>query len=119
MLSKRQKDLIRRLPAEADWIKGSSLAAKVSVTSRTVRNDINSINYEYPDLIESSASGYRLNPDADLPPAVFSTSKYAGREERISYILGKLLSQEEPLVFMICRMNSMSACRPWKKIQSR
>lgn len=97
MLSKRQKDIITQLQKETDWIKGAELAARVNVTSRTVRNDINSINYEFRSLIESSASGYRLTPGTPIPPAIFQSSKYAGREERITYILGKLLSQEGAL----------------------
>ncbi len=94
MLSKRQKDIISSLQLESDWIKGTALAAKVNVTSRTIRNDVNSINYEHANLIESSPQGYRLNPQITLSPSIYQSSKYAGRDERLAYVLGKLLSQE-------------------------
>jgi len=97
MLSNRQKNIVSILEQEQDWIKGATLSAKINVTPRTLRNDINSINYQYNNLIESSGMGYRFRPEMTLPPSFYASNKFAGKEERISYVTSRLLISEHPL----------------------
>ncbi len=91
MLSKRQKHLLVILKEADEWCKSSFLAKNLKVTPRTIRNDVSCVNCEYKNLIKSSNSGYRLNSGLSLPIDVFSADKYAGKDERISYLLSKLL----------------------------
>lgn len=97
MLIKRQKRLLVILQKMDYWCKSSLLAEKLEVTTRTIRNDVSGVNCEYPDLIESSSSGYRLNPGISLPAELFATDKYAGKEERIPYLLSRFLVAHEEI----------------------
>lgn len=94
MLTKRQKKLLSLLKDEPAWQKSTVLAAKLNVTTRTVRNDVNVVNYEHEGLIESSSLGYRISPSAELPDSFYNSSRYSGPEERITYLLSSLLTAE-------------------------
>ena len=95
MLSKRQKKLLTALRTQETWVKSTALASALAVTTRTVRNDVNSINCIHPGLVESSASGYRLALEAKLPSSVFASDKFAGPEERTTFLLSRLLTAHE------------------------
>lgn len=94
MLSRRQKSLLAILKDADGWCTGTVLSKELRVTSRTVRNDIGAINAICADLVASSSQGYRISPGASLPDKLFAHDKHADREDRISFLLSKLIAAQ-------------------------
>lgn len=95
LLTSRQKEIIRILKLNNSWIKGESLAGVLNVTVRTIRNDIR--NMEKDDIILSSKNGYKLNDRCNLDKYFDSEVTPITPEERVSYILNKLLNSNKPI----------------------
>lgn len=89
----RQKKIIEILEEKKDWITGKELSTILSVSDRTIRNDIDQLGKLYEGIVESSVRyGYRINQE------VFEKSNLEFRrniphtsEERCKYIIEKLL----------------------------
>ena len=97
----RQKRILEILKEKKDWITGKELSTMLSVSDRTIRNDMELLRKECEGLIESSVRyGYRINREVseksdsesrgaagrDLREDIPQTS-----EERCKYIIEKLL----------------------------
>ena len=58
----RQKKIVEILKEKKDWITGKELSTMLSVSDRTIRNDMELLRKECEGLIESSVRyGYRIN----------------------------------------------------------
>jgi predicted DNA-binding transcriptional regulator YafY len=70
--SARMLSLLSLLQSRATW-SGTELAARLAVTTRTVRNDIERLRaLGYPvEAARGSSGHYRLGAGADLPPLLF------------------------------------------------
>ena len=81
--SARLLRLLALLQARRDWT-GPELAARLEVSPRTVRNDVERLrSLGYPvDATRGSAGGYRLGPGAQLPPLLLDD------EEAVATVLG-------------------------------
>ncbi len=94
MLTKRQNDIIDILNSQKDWIIGKDLAKYLSVSDRTIRNDIAAINNFYKEMyIESNIrKGYRIQNNKKKSYVEKQQSKIpeTGNERRL-FILRKLL----------------------------
>lgn len=95
LLTSRQKEIIRILKLNNSWIKGESLAGTLNVTVRTIRNDIR--NMDGDEIILSSKNGYKLNDRCNLDKYFDSEVTPITPEERVSYILNKLLNSNKPI----------------------
>lgn len=75
--------LLSLLQSRPDW-SGSELAARLGVTSRTIRNDIDRLReLDYPvDAVRGSAGGYRLGAGGKLPPLLLDD------EEAVAVAIG-------------------------------
>lgn len=94
-LTSRQKEIIRLLKLNNSWMKGESLADILKVTVRTIRNDIR--NMKKDNIILSSKNGYKLNDKCNLDKYFDSEVTPITPEERVSYILNKLLNSNKPI----------------------
>ncbi|MFV0479046.1 MAG: BglG family transcription antiterminator [Anaerorhabdus sp.] len=98
-MNKRQERIILFLENSQSWITGKELGKLLGVSDRTIRTDMNSINKEHLNLVESNVHyGYRLNRD------IFTEKKLSsGRPipqlptERNAYILQELLSRRNAI----------------------
>lgn len=82
------------LEHQNNWTTSKELSAEFQVSTRTIKKYISDISINYPNLIESSRQGYKINnsklpvfrPALNQNPAIPQTP-----EERINYILKTLL----------------------------
>lgn len=106
MFTDRQKEIIELIIKNPNGIFGAKLADKLNVSTRTVRNDIASINkalnVEACRILSSNKKGYYLLPKdmesitAFLNPVTnVQHQGYRNQEQRLYTILGKVLFQEE------------------------
>lgn len=94
MLNERQLKILDILKEDTQWIKGKALASLLQVSGRTIRTDIEKINFENGNCIASSPqTGYAFvktkeiqESDTFIPQTV---------EERMMYILRILLQKKE------------------------
>lgn len=102
MKSNRKKQLLLLLDKQGSWLTGKELSQMLSVSDRTIRSDIESINREADKvLIESNIrKGYRLNQDC-INEIKFNDKKNNSipqtSKERCRYILQKLLVKKSDL----------------------
>ena len=97
MKQERVQDLISTLRSSGTWVPASSLARRVGVSERTVRNYVSQLTAEGRAQIESSSLGYRL---------VQAGGEHAGKddeagavartdtEERLNYVTTRLLAAD-------------------------
>lgn len=91
-LKKKHLQLIRTLSDCSDYVTANSLALKIDVSIRSVKNYVKEVNAYYPDAIISSRDGYTINPIKakeildNLDPHIPQSS-----EERIVYIINRLI----------------------------
>lgn len=90
-MKKSKAELLQILQKSNDWIPSASLAKMIGVSERTIRNYINQWNQEGQANIESSKNGYKL---VTYEPGPFISNEQ-DLEERLYYILSKLLSAKE------------------------
>lgn len=82
------------LEHQNNWTTSKELSAEFQVSTRTIKKYISDISINYPNLIESSRQGYKINnsklpvfrPALNQNPAIPQTP-----EERMNYILKTLL----------------------------
>ncbi|MDR2156409.1 MAG: PTS sugar transporter subunit IIA [Clostridiales Family XIII bacterium] len=98
----RHNDLLKILLYEESWITGDRLACKLKVTTRTLRNDINTVNRSIvacgASVKASKQKGYKLICDdfAQLEALVFERGcSYDSPEKRIRNIGILLLQTDE------------------------
>ncbi len=97
----RQKKILEILKEKKDWITGKELSTMLSVSDRTIRNDMELLRKECEGLIESSVRyGYRINREAlekrdagrkDAANRTIREDIPQTSEERCKYIIEKLL----------------------------
>lgn len=100
MLNKRQEQLLAVLTDRKEWMTSRQLAGILSVSDRTIRSDIDTINkHMNPSPVESNVrQGYRVDPDiqimreAKADPAIPQTPG-----ARSIYIIQKLLFEVKEL----------------------
>lgn len=95
----RQKKIVEILKEKKGWVTGKELSTMLSVSDRTIRNDMDQLGKSYKGLIESSARyGYRINQevleksDIEIKGGLPDTP-----EERCKYIIEKLLFNKPKL----------------------
>ncbi|MFB1051976.1 transcription antiterminator [Paraliobacillus sp. JSM ZJ581] len=106
MFTERQKEIIEQIIKNPNGIFGAKLADKTNVSTRTVRNDIASINKMLSNesfrILSSNTKGYYLLSEyvpsfiAFMNP--INNAQYQGfqnQEQRLYVILGKVLFQTE------------------------
>lgn len=98
IMQTRQKRILEILKEKKSWITGKELSTMLSVSDRTIRNDMESLRKECEGLIESSVRyGYRINREAlrKNDPGHGSPGRRKGipqtSGERCKYIIEKLL----------------------------
>lgn len=95
-MTKREEEIIKLLQ-QNNWIKGKDLAVILSVSDRTIRNDIKNINLElgYKAIISDKNLGYKLSNKNIIKD--IKNKKIDSVKERRSYILKKLLTSKTDL----------------------
>lgn len=115
----RQKRILEILNEKKGWITGKELSTMLSVSDRTIRNDMEMLRKECSGLIESSVRyGYRINQEiseksssgqgsAPQRESIPQTS-----EERCKYIIEKLLFSTRKL--NIFDLHETEICPAWQ-----
>lgn len=105
MLTKRQNDIIDILTSQKDWIIGKDLAKYLSVSDRTIRNDIVAINNFYKEMyIESNIrKGYRIQNSKKRCAEKQQNKIPENGNERRSFILKRLLQQGQINLYDIAK----------------
>lgn len=87
--------LIRILSDYTEFVTASSLAANMDVSTRSIKSYIQEINSFYPDAIESSREGYRIDKHAARRILEESgTHIPQSSQERIVYIINSLIKSD-------------------------
>src|SRR4051794_11838991 len=99
LLQAREKKLLSVLYKSNQWVKSSELASQLSVTSRTIRNDIRRINQiQKEPIISSSSHGYKLIDYAFVMKQIYKEDQKIipnTQKERIFYLLRKMMTQDK------------------------
>lgn len=82
--------IINFIQKENNWVDASSIAKAFDVSSRTIRNYIRQINRQYPDLIDSSHKGYRINSQATH--TICSDIPQDDQKERRLHVMKRLVN---------------------------
>ncbi|WP_042147956.1 BglG family transcription antiterminator [Paucisalibacillus sp. EB02] len=95
-MNKKENLLIRFLFKMNDWVKADILATQFAVTTRTIRNYVNSINEKMaPDeLIISSQHGYKINESVFHKyneDFVKTEPKKGTPQERLAYLMKQII----------------------------
>ncbi|MCI5774045.1 MAG: BglG family transcription antiterminator [Erysipelotrichaceae bacterium] len=92
-MNKRQYKIIEKLNEKGQWITGKELAMILNVSDRTIRNDIEAINKEYPGLIISHVrNGYCVKKEILVKTNIIMKSDIPQTaQERYKYIVIELL----------------------------
>ncbi len=98
IMQARQKRILEILKEKKGWITGKELSTMLSVSDRTIRNDMELLRKEWKGLIESSVRyGYRIDQEA-LEKSARERGDAPQKEgipqtsgERCKYIIEKLL----------------------------
>ncbi|SHH46105.1 BglG family transcription antiterminator [Virgibacillus chiguensis] len=112
MFTERQKEIIELILKNPNGIFGAKLADKLNVSTRTVRNDIASINktliHESLRILSSNKKGYYLLPayiqtlTAFMNPTTnIQRQGFQNQEQRLYVILGKVLFLKEQDCFQL------------------
>lgn len=102
-MKEKQLLLIKALMDNSGWVTSTFLASTLDITSRSVKNYIVDINKAYPNTIQSSRNGYRIdlvsakrildeNQD-DIPQS---------SQDRTSYIINALVQEERVDTYLLC-----------------
>lgn len=87
--------LIRILSDYTEFVTASSLAANMDVSTRSIKSYIQEINSVYPEAIESSREGYRIDKQAARRILEESgTHIPQSSQERIVYIINSLIKSD-------------------------
>ena len=92
-MNSRQYKIIEKLNEKGQWITGKELALMLNVSDRTIRNDIETINKEYPGLIFSNVrSGYCVKKDILMQANIIRKNDIPQTaQDRCKYIIVELL----------------------------
>lgn len=90
-----RKDLVSIILEQNEWVDANYLSTYFDVSTRTIRNYINKINDEFPDLIISSYKGYKIS--ADKLVSNDNTIVNNDINSRVDYIIRKLISSKKDL----------------------
>ncbi len=102
-LSLRQRKLIHILQNQSDYITGNELAGQLSVSPRTIRYDIETINQalapHHAKILSERSKGYLFH--AKVPEAIQKMNQIEAalfsREDRIHFLAFRLCLSDEPL----------------------
>lgn len=94
----KQISLIRLLLEKNDVITAACLSVKLRISVRSVKNYVNELNWEYPNIIITSHQGYRINPSV-ATKALSSLCKRIPQttKERAQFIIVKAVQGNRPL----------------------
>ncbi|QQZ10415.1 BglG family transcription antiterminator [Heyndrickxia vini] len=96
-MNKRQIQLVRYLMKRNDWVKGEQLAAYLNVSSRTIRNDIQSLQSTGIIIDSSKKDGYRMDNSVEIVRLLEQKNEFPeNAHDRMMYILKRLLHYSEP-----------------------
>jgi lichenan operon transcriptional antiterminator len=125
LLHTREKKLLSILYRNNHWIKSSELASQLSVTSRTIRNDIRKINQmQKKTIITSSSLGYKLIDHAFVMKQIYREDPKIipnTQKERIFYLLRKMMTQDNINIYDLSEEIYVSAStidKDLKKVQA-
>lgn len=92
-MNNRQQEIIKVLTESKDWLNGKQLAEFFHVTSRTIRSDIETINFELNTklIISNPHYGYKIDSKAKVKNHTITSKIPQTSEDRYLYILKKLL----------------------------
>lgn len=94
-ITNRQAEIVKEL-SKNDILTSQQLASILHVSSRTIRNDIHTINKIYPDSISIlQSSGYRLNNKQFLQKIHYHLSRDEDGDTQDFKVLKKILSASE------------------------
>ena len=98
-MNKRQYQIIEKLNEKGQWITGKELALMLNVSDRTIRNDIEAINNEYPGLILSNVrNGYCVKKDLLIKSNLIAKNGIPQTaQERCKFIIIELLFKKNRL----------------------
>jgi len=91
----RQRNIMNIFKKKSDWVKGHELSHLLGVSDRTIRMDIESINIELGNVIESNTrKGYRVVKNQRSKEVMDGNQLPQNPEERTIHIIRKLLFQK-------------------------
>lgn len=92
-MNNRQQEIIKVLTESKDWLNGKQLAEFFHVTSRTIRSDIETINFELNTklIISNPHYGYKIDSKTKVKNHTIASKIPQTSEDRYLYILKKLL----------------------------
>lgn len=95
-MAKRDHELLYELDRCGTWMTAATLSAKLGCTTRTVKSAVARLNEQFPGVIESGPSGYRLADPASVHEAFVAVEGASDTvpqsvDERKTYILCQLL----------------------------
>lgn len=97
-MNSRQRQILIHLFDKDAWIKGKELSKVMGVTDRTIRSDIEHLNHEYKQIIQSSTrEGYKINKKVyhSLLSADYESIPQTPEERRIYIIKSLLFNQQK------------------------
>jgi lichenan operon transcriptional antiterminator len=124
-LHAREKKLLSILHKSNQWMRSSELASHLSVTSRTIGNDIRRINQlQKKPVILSSNQGYKLMDHDFVTKQIYQEDPKMiphTQNERIFYLLRKMTTQDQIDVYDLSEeiyVSTSTIEKDLKKVQS-
>lgn len=102
-LTLRQRQILNHLQQAEDYVTGVDLSNWLQVSSRTIRNDVATINFilanTHIQIVSKHSFGYKLEASnqKDLQKIIRISQSFISKAERIRYIAFQLCIQEEPM----------------------
>ncbi|WP_028776337.1 BglG family transcription antiterminator [Shimazuella kribbensis] len=125
LLNAREKKLLSILHKKNQWMRSSELASHLSVTPRTIGNDIRKINQlQKKTVIASSNQGYKLLDHDFVTKQIYhDNSKIIPhtQNERIFYLLRKMMTQNHIHIYDLSEeiyVSTSTIEKDLKKVQS-
>ncbi|GGP10220.1 BglG family transcription antiterminator [Oceanobacillus neutriphilus] len=95
-MNKRQTKLVQYLISQDDWVKGNQLAVDFNVSSRTIRNDIQTLQLNGFKISSSKTYGYRIEESSEAVRHLDKKNEFPETAyDRMVYILKRLLHVSE------------------------
>ena len=95
-MTNKKLDVLNYLQRNSNWKTASEISASLGYSVRSVKSYIRELNSSKPDMILSSQKGFLLNnyETANELTNTFHSELPQTREERISYIIKKLVAED-------------------------
>lgn len=95
-MTNKKLDVLNYLQRNSNWKTASEISASLGYSVRSVKSYIRELNSSKPDMILSSQKGFLLNnyEAANELTNTFHSELPQTREERISYIIKKLVAED-------------------------